>query len=264
MLVLSDKQRVVQLGLDGKLIAEHALATDFPVQHIATAVDAGGKRYVLAWANLGRQVVLLDAGFKQLASYPEADQPHDGIRDCVLADLDGDGTPAMYVAFWGAAGVHEVSLDGKRSWTNRAVNGPTALTIAAADAAGHRRLLVSTSTGDLLPLNPYGREEPLLSIGSYAVYDLIRSPTDNILTPFCGLSFTAEGTTKAIAVDADFVERWSYELPPGRIATRFGRLFPAKPCPTAKGIGSLPRRTARFTLSPVTEVLSISFTLAKS
>ena len=36
-----------------------------------------------------------------------------------------------------------------------------------------------------------------------------------MLTPFCALSFTAEGTTKAIAADADFVERWSYELPPG-------------------------------------------------
>jgi len=237
LLVISGKTKIVKLGLDGKRIAEQELsgANQSPVQHITTAVDGDGNRFYLAWSNLGRQARVFDATWTPVGSYPDAEQEHDGIRDCLLADLDGDGTLNAYVAFWGAAGVHEVSLDGKRQWTNRAANGPMSLTAGPANAAGHRRLLISTSSGDLLPLNPFGREEPPQSIGSYAVHDLVKSQVPDMLTPFCALSFTAEGTTKAIAVDADFVERWSYELPPGAHRNAVRPVVSGKVLPGSQG-----------------------------
>ena len=236
LLVLSANREVVELGLDGKVIARHALPLgDSGVQHLATTLDNDGKRVYLAWSNLGPHAQLFDADWKPLGAYPKLDQKHDGIRDCLLADLDGDGTPAAYVAFWGAAGVHEVSLTGERKWTNRAATGPMSLAAGLPNAAGQQRLLITTSAGNLLPLNPYGREEPPQTIGSYAVHELVRAANTDMLTPLCALSLTAEGAAKAIAVDSDFVERWSYELPTGAHRNALRPVVAGKVLPGSEG-----------------------------
>jgi hypothetical protein len=217
LLVISDNRTVYELDMAGKTLDKHELPIPegTGVQHVVSQSDAKGNRYYLAWANLGKQLFLFDQAWQLQASYPDLKQEHDGIRDCTLGDLRGEGSLDIYVAFWGAAGVHEVSLAGRRNWTNRAATAPQSLTLGPIDAAGRRQLLISTAAGNLLPLNPSGREMAPRTIGSYAVHDLARSPLTAMQTPYCAFSLTAEGASRAIALDTDFVERWSYEMPEG-------------------------------------------------
>src|SRR5207247_2153685 len=91
---------IVELDGEGQVAARHELPREMNASFLRTAVDGRGKRYFVACAALGKQLCLFDDQWKPLLSYPPADQPHDGIRDVQLCDLDGDGQLEICLGFW--------------------------------------------------------------------------------------------------------------------------------------------------------------------
>ena len=102
---------------------------------------------------------LLDENWKLLIHYPEdaLRNPHKGIADVQLADLDGDGKLRLYVGYWDVVGVQAASLEGKRLTTNRQVNN-VRMAIGPADR-GRRCLLCTNSNGPLVLLDSQLHEQ---------------------------------------------------------------------------------------------------------
>ena len=75
------------------------------------------------------------------SSYPEdaLKNPHSGIADVELGDLDGDGKLKMYVSYWGVVGVQAASLEGKRLWSNRSLANVIGMAIGARRREGTPR-----------------------------------------------------------------------------------------------------------------------------
>ncbi|MCR4415188.1 MAG: redoxin domain-containing protein, partial [Thermoguttaceae bacterium] len=91
--VLDAWRTVAELGPDGKVAASHAL--DIPERQAATFLRTfgnGTKRWFLVSGAMQQQVHLFDEKWKKLVSFPEdaPENPHAGIADALLADLDGD------------------------------------------------------------------------------------------------------------------------------------------------------------------------------
>ena len=152
---------IVELGLDGKLVAAHSLELEKGevVSNLRTAVAPGGKRLFLAFASAQQRVHLLDENWKVLIHYPEdaLRNPHKGVADVQLADLDGDGALRLYVGYWDVVGVQAASLEGKRLTTNRQVNN-VRMAVGPADR-GRRCLLCTNSNGPLVLLDSQLHEQ---------------------------------------------------------------------------------------------------------
>ena len=68
--------------------------------------------------------------------------PHSGIADVELGDLDASGRLKMYLGYLGAVGVQAVPLPldgGHRLWSNRSISNVGGLTIGAARPAATSR-----------------------------------------------------------------------------------------------------------------------------
>ena len=74
-----------------------------------------------------------------------------------LGDLDGDGTPKIYVGYFGVVGVQAVSLEGKRIWANRTVGSVTQLAIGPTSDEGRSMLLCANLSGPSVELDADGK-----------------------------------------------------------------------------------------------------------
>jgi hypothetical protein len=187
ILAFDGLQTIVDLATDGAVAARHDL--DLPkdaeatvVSYLRTAVDASGKRYFAASGPSQQKMYLFDDQFKRLLSFP-AEGTHAGITDVQLADLDGDGTPEINVAYWGQVGVHNVSLEGERHWANRSVERVLGLAVTAADPQLHRRLLVTQDKGSIVPIDFEGREEPDIYVPERFVRSVVAADVDGDQQP---------------------------------------------------------------------------------
>ena len=218
VLVVTAGRGVAELDRDGKVVAQHdlKLPDDAKISFLRTAVDKSGRRFFAASGLFGRQVFVFDENWQQLAAYPPPDQTHDGVRDVQLAGLDRDGGLELYVGFWGTLGVHRVTLDGQRKWTKRTVPAVLSLAVSTLDEAGRRKLLVTSGSGIIMPINDLGAAEPVVKISGWGINHLIgaRFP-HNRAASFCGVSYTSDGNIVAVALNRDLVEQWNYPLPPG-------------------------------------------------
>ena len=117
IMVIDDFQSVSEIGLDGKLLANHKakLADKEFFINLRTAAARDGKRY-FATFTAQQRVHLFDEKLQYLLSYPAdaLENPHAGLGDVVLGDLEGDGTLKAYIGFAGTVGVQCVSLQGER------------------------------------------------------------------------------------------------------------------------------------------------------
>ncbi len=104
ILVFDGAQAIAEINARGKVVKQ------YPIQQhegeilaqLRTAADKNGRRWFAASGSGAQQLHLFDGDFKFLLSYPAdaLENPHPGITDFQLADLDGDGRLELLVSYW--------------------------------------------------------------------------------------------------------------------------------------------------------------------
>ncbi|MEE9602940.1 MAG: redoxin domain-containing protein, partial [Thermoguttaceae bacterium] len=220
LLVIDDWKSVAELGLDGKLIANHPLGIEQSevVTTLRTAVGADGKRYFAAMASAQQRFHLFDQKWELLLSYPEdaLKNKHAGIADLQLGDLDGDGVLKAYLGYWGVVGVQAVSLQGKRLWSDRSVANVVRVAIGGPNQQNQRNLYCIDDGGLLVIVNPSGESAGTVSVAGHTLQWVVAADLDADAQPeWCGLSASQLGDNNAVGFNLSGDVLWSKQLPPG-------------------------------------------------
>ena len=219
LLVVENGNSIAEVGFDGKLLALHKLdlAANEAVSSLRTAVGADGRRYVVAFLPTQQRCHLIDENWNLVVSYPEdaLKNPHPGIADVLLGDLNGDGTLKMYVSFWGVVGVQGVSLDGKRLWNNRTdVSNVGCIAIGAVD--GRRELYCTNNPGNIVVLDALGERRGAIGVANRRLRWIADADLRGDGRPlWCGLASERIGEITAVGFSPAGEELWSYPLPVG-------------------------------------------------
>jgi len=222
LLVIENWKSVAEVGVDGRLIAVHQLkdlAAQEVVGAVRTAVGRDGRRYFAAFMVSQQRVHVFDSEWRPVMAYPEdaLQNPHAGISDARLADLDGDGTLKLYVGYWGVVGVQAASLDGRRLWANRTdVASVSSLAVGGTGADGRRELLCTTERGIVAVLDASGRLRGDIAVPRRVLRFIHAADLLGDGRPlFCGLAAEQLGHDTAVGFSASGEELWSYTLPQG-------------------------------------------------
>jgi len=223
--VIDEYKSVVELAAaDGKVKATHDL--DLPKEEAAsflrTATDGKGARYFALSGSSMQQVHLYDGGWKSLLHFPKDahEHRHAGIADVQFGDLEGDGTPLMYLGYWETVGVQCVSLEGKLRWANQSVEYAMRVAVTGPDRDGHKSLLaVNGRSGAAALLDNQGERRGEVSVRQWPLRWIVAASLDGQPTPqYCGLSARRVGSDirdVAVGFDLQGKELWNYELPRG-------------------------------------------------
>jgi thiol-disulfide isomerase/thioredoxin len=222
LLVVEEWRSVAEVGLDGRVIATHPLDIDTQkkecVTNLRTAVDRNGKRYYAGLASAQQRFHLFDANWKKVFSFPEdaLENRHDGIADVQFGDLDGDGTPELYVGYWGVVGVQAVSLEGKRLYSNRNIAFVVRVAVGEPDAQGRRSLFCVNNNGSLVVLDDKLQKQSEVIVPDRPIGQIVSADlSGNGRLQWCGLSSPQIGDNVAIGLNLRGQELWNYTLPTG-------------------------------------------------
>ncbi|WP_254506686.1 TlpA family protein disulfide reductase [Anatilimnocola floriformis] len=217
LIVCEGWRNVVEVDLVGKVIRRYELELpeQAAVTYLRTTVDKEGKRFYIGSAPLAPQWFLFDDQFRVLRAYPELDQSL-RITDIQLADVDDDGTAEVLAANVGLLGLHVTTLQGEMKWRNRGVPNVISLAVTHKNDVGSWQILLTGEAGSVLPLNRFGREEPLKTVPNWP---LARLAVASFPTPtqssFVGISNDASGNLVAVGLTSQLRECWNYQLPAG-------------------------------------------------
>ena len=213
-------QSIAEVGLDGKLIASHSLnLTDTEViGSLRSATGSDGKRLLAAFMATHQRCHVLDENWKAVLTYPEdaLKNPHNGLADVELGDLDGDGKLNLYISYLGVVGIHGVSLDGKRLWSNRSVTNAGGMVVSGPDAQGHRSLLCTNILGSLVVLDAQGERKQEIVIPGTTLHWIFAADLNNKgQFQWCGLASEKPGEHLAVGFSLSGEKLWTYRLPDG-------------------------------------------------
>ncbi|HUT89135.1 MAG TPA: redoxin domain-containing protein [Thermoguttaceae bacterium] len=243
LLVLEQANSIAEIATEGNVVSVKPLGVppQEPVFFLRTGVGDDQRRYFVG-SSLGvQQVHLWDEDFKLLRSFPEdaPQNPHTGIADVRIADLDGDGTLELAVSYLGVVGVQGVSLEGERTWSNKSVVQSMRMVVLGPDAEGQRQLLAINSArppqGALVKLDAQGQPKGEFSFDDRVIAWLGAEDLNGDGQPeLCALTALPEGKLEAIGFDLEGKKLWSYALPRGihehQIeAVTSGKLLPDQP-----------------------------------
>ena len=237
VLVVDDGKEVIQLDARGRAVATHPLPVederDFMMLKAAASRD--GKWNYAVMTPGARQVLVLDENWQQKLAYPDLDQPHDGISQVVLTDLEDDGQLELYVAFWGLAGVHRVEMDGKRKWGFRGVSDVISLVTSPRNDVGWQKLLLTDQQGQLLQLNQFGNADPPIDTGGVPLHHLFAGNLeDDAVTRLSALSATQSQVV--VGLDLELRTRWRYPVELGIFVTQVEMVASSQMSSQAGGI----------------------------
>jgi len=249
LLVIDAFKTIAEVGLDGKLIANHRLAIEESelINGLRTAATAGGKRYFAAFGmdfQKSQRFHLLDGDLQLLGSYPEnaIEHPHPGIYDVQLADLEGNGQLAAYVGYWDVVGLQRIALDGRRLWSNRSLVNVARIGVGGPDSQGRRMLFCTNSNGTLAAVNSTGKALAQVMLGGrQLLLHIAAADLDGDGQPeWCGHQIRQTGDCSAIGFNLNGETLWRYVLPPGTFPMPVERIVPGKLTPGAAGQWLLP------------------------
>jgi thiol-disulfide isomerase/thioredoxin len=233
LLIIESSKSIAEVGLDGKVTAVHKLNIgdgEF-VTNIRSFAAADGKNYIAVFAGAQQRCHILDQQWNIVLSYPEnaLENPHSGIADVELGDLDGDGVPKIYVGYWDVVGVQAVTLEGKRLWPNRSISNVVRMAVTEADADGRRDLLCVNSNGTLVELDAKGQRQGEISVPNRPIGWFIGADLqgDGRLL-WCGLSVMKMGETTALGFNLKGEELWNHALPVGLQPQPIEQIIPGK------------------------------------
>jgi len=219
LLVVDAWKSIAEVGTDGKLLATHQLDIDRMevVSTLRTAAGADGKRYYAAVAAAQQRFHLFDAQFNRLLSFPKdaLTNPHQGIADVELADLDGDGAAEACVGYWGVVGVQAVSFQGKRLWSNRSVTNVEKIAVAGPDPQG-RRALLCTNFGSLAKIDADGKRQGEIAVGNLMLRWVVAADlTGDGQLNWCGMAAMKLGENIAAGFNLQGDQLWTCTLANG-------------------------------------------------
>ena len=217
VVAVDDANQVVVLDEQGKEVAKAILAPKSRSSRyslLRSWRSKKGKRIFAASSIRGQSVSVYDQDWKLLYSYPPKEQPHEGIGDVQIADLDGDDKPELYVGFWGVVGIHQV-IDGKRKRGNRLPSNVVSMTTSPPNPIGWYKLMVTTNSGRMWRLNQYLREDPSIDIPGWAVFRMSGNQQEASAAPYIGLAYDTKDQLNAVAITKRMKEAWHYPLPNG-------------------------------------------------
>lgn len=220
ILVIEAFKGIAELGPDGKIAGDKKfkLADNEVVSALRTAVDGKGNRYFAAFAVSQQRFHFFDKDWNQLFSFPEdaLENKHDGIADVELGDLNGDGVPEAYVGYWGLVGVQAVSLDGKRTASNRRISDVVRCAISAPDKDGARGLFCVNRRKNLAVLDGQLQQITELTVPNRPLTWVVSAPlSGDPNLDWCTLCSARLGENIALGIDLDGRELWNYPLPEG-------------------------------------------------
>ncbi len=244
--VIENWKSVAEVGLDGKLIALHKLnlADNEAVDALRSATGADGKRYLVAFLPMQQRCHVLDEKWNVVADYPEdaLKNPHSGLGDVQLGDLDGDGKLKMYVSYSGVVGVQAVSLDGKkRIWDNRTLSNVLSIAVGPPDEKSHRKLYCANILGSLVVLDAQGQRQGEVKIPDCILRWIVAADLRGDGQPlWCAMAEPKLGDNLAIGFSLDGKELWSYPLPAGVQPQPIEPIIPGKLTRSGAGQWILP------------------------
>ena len=220
ILVLDGWKTLAEIGPDGKVAATHPLGIGDreAASFLRTAVDGSGKRFFAASGSMQQRVHVFDESWKLLASFPEnaLENPHTGIADVQLADLQGDGKLELCLGYWGVNGAQAASFDGQLLWSNKSID--TVLRVAALgpDAQGKQNVLCTNNRGTLVILDPDGKPQGELQVPGQMFHWIVAADLDGQEPlELCGLSARDLGVSEAVGINLQGDKLWEYPLPNG-------------------------------------------------
>lgn len=220
VLVLDSWKTVAEIGPNGKLAVTHSL--DLPEREAATLIRTGvgadGKRFFAVSGIMQQQVHLFDENWKKVVAFPEdaMKNPHAGIADVQLADLDGDGKLELLVSYFQDVGVHCVSFEGKPIWRNRSVAMVSRIAVWSPEPKGPRSLLCTNSLGNLVKFDAQGNAKGDISIPNRLIHWVVSADlAGDQKTQLSGLYLAELGVSVVIGIDPSGAELWTHTLPKG-------------------------------------------------
>ncbi len=245
LLVVDSGSSVAEVGLDGKLIANHQLQLDptEAVSNLRTAADGDGRRYFAAFSFGQQRFHLLDQSWTPLLSFPQdaLENNHPGIADVQLADLQRDGKIEVYVAYRGAAGLQQVSLEGKRLWSNRSISALVQIAVGGTKDRGPTLLVCTSQSGALTMIDSQGKRLADVTLPGRFLHRIVAADLDGDGQPhWCGLAAQADGSSLAIGLNLEGAELWSYALPAGIHRQPIEPVIAGRLLPGAQGQWLLP------------------------
>ncbi len=218
LVVLDGGRSVAELDAAGKPAAFHPL--DIPERQVAVFLrtfGTGEKRLFAVSGTMQPQVHVFDRQWKRIASFPAdpAEGPQPGIADVQLADLDADGTPEVYVAYFGEGGVHAASLEGKRLWANRSLSMVSRVAVLGPGRQSPGRLVCTNALGSLVVLDAQGKRVDEFRLPNRLLHWIVAAEPAGGKPALAGLFLADMASSVAIGLDTSGHELWTYPLPPG-------------------------------------------------
>jgi peroxiredoxin len=244
--VIDELKAIQEIGADGKRIATHRPEPgDELLTSLRTAVSGEGKRIFAVFMLSGQQFFCFDQDWKQILAYPDAaiKTSHKGIADVELGDADGSGVLRAYVGYYDAAGIQEVSLQGKRLRSNRTMLSVVRTALTPPDAQKRRSLVCAyqSDNGALAVLDAkLDRQGEILvpnwPIGSIRAADL-RGDGKPL---WAALSVGREGQTVIVGTNLQGEALWTYPLPKGLPRQPIEPIIPGRITVDGPGVWILP------------------------
>jgi outer membrane lipoprotein-sorting protein len=237
LFVVEELKSIVELGMDGKVLATYKpdLESYDPQQQelicaLRTATAADGKRTFAAFAMGHQRVHVFDENWKPLVRYPEnaIKNRHSGIADVQLGDIEGDGTTKLYVGYWGVVGVQEASLKGERTRFNQSLANVSHIAFGLPDAKGVRELFCTNESGSIAAVaassaDPQDKKLLVRTItvpGEFIEKIAAADLNGDGRLLWCAISHSPDGEIAALGLkfQGDKGEvLWKYPLPKGQL-----------------------------------------------
>jgi thiol-disulfide isomerase/thioredoxin len=217
--VIEGWKSVAEVGLDGKRIAMHSLDLEESevIGSLREAAGADGKRYIVAFMTTHQRCHVLDENWKVVARYPEdaLKNPHSGIVDVELADLNGDGKLELCVSYLGVVGVQGASLEGKNLWRNRSISNAGGM-LSGPGEKGRSLVYCTNGTDTIAVLDGEGQRKGEITVPNCLLHWIVAADLRGDGKPlWCGMAAPKVGENVAVGISPKGERLWSYQLPPG-------------------------------------------------
>jgi thiol-disulfide isomerase/thioredoxin/outer membrane lipoprotein-sorting protein len=227
-LVLDGGDAVVELKASGEKLASHEVYGNSETKNGFLRKASNGGR--LAVSGVGWQkVTVFDTNWKSVLTFPK--DRHPGVADVQFAPGTGAETPELIVGYWGGIGIQGVGFDGKRRWSQRALEQVLQIVPVPGPKAGGE-LWCTSNRGSLSIFDLQGKPLRELAVGlrslMYSATTRSSSADNNNRegTVCCGLTVEEVGHYQAVGFSPDGEIRWRFPLPAGEYLHHISRIQP--------------------------------------